>query len=84
MSALHDTNTEYEGRQFFLLREALVRGAKERCFLTTQERLLIVTTLGRYAPGITNIRDNPRVDILALHKGVASIIDKENESSKGK
>jgi hypothetical protein len=56
-----------------------VHNAAQRCFLTHEERLKIVVGVGRYAPGITNIRQMPRCDIIAIYNELARLLELENK-----
>lgn len=56
----------------------------EQCFLTPKERLRCVALLGRYAPGITDIRGYTKVDIVVLYNEVINLVNKENEPNKNR
>jgi uncharacterized protein (DUF4213/DUF364 family) len=61
--------------------EAMVLHAHKACMLTPRERVKCVAYLGRYAPGIRNIRENPRCDIISIMRAVSDIIEEENRKN---
>ena len=61
-----------------------MEAVKLRCFLRTRERLHLVALVGRYAPGIHDLRNYSRSDILAIANKVVEIVNRENESGSGR